>query len=643
MSIWSKLDSSLTSIYLDYLHEQERGVAAEPRHHPKVSKEGRLNVAVYFSGDLAELEALGLETTSRSPEGRASGDIHLGNLEQLAAHPAVVRIAYGREPRPILDASVPDINVRGQIWTLAGSVFSGLTGEGVIIGVIDTGIDFSHPFFRDLPNTTRILRIWDQGLRDGIDGKAPEPSMLEDPSGITYGVEYDDRMINAAVQGTSKAVKHRDCAGHGTHVASIAAGNGQGDYKYVGVAPKASLVVVKYLHPDYEPLVNYEQRFRDAVAYIIKTASALGKPFVINVSLGDSLAPHDGITVNEDFLSDRFAGATGQAFVTAAGNDAGKMPGHKGVLVDCNQHAQVLFPTGGGTTEFAIELLDTRTDRMEYNNCVAKDETGELKFRLYYPNGKTIYVSVKLPDTAEYIDGPSPDGPPVTGVFSGRRYLLRHVTETVKRISAPDFKRNLFEFTQTPNAAKEHYQGMYSVKIATTDDLEGHLYCGQPGTGDFRIDDSALTANFIVVWDRYLIGSYGGAANILTVAAYSARSSGARPVADFSSRGPLASYDGSEPLAKPDLAAPGVRVTAAHSKFAIRTTCKPNTVEMSGTSMATPHVAGAVALLLQKKPTLTTAEIIAALKNNVRTGPPPNADAVGAGLLDVKKAIDSLP
>ncbi|HYM59323.1 MAG TPA: S8 family serine peptidase [Thermoanaerobaculia bacterium] len=642
MSIWSKLDSSLTSIYLDYLHERDRGVAAEPRHHPMVPKDGRLNGAIYFSCDLAEIEALGFETTSRAPSGSASGDIHLSDLERLASHPAVVRIAYGREPKPLLDASVPDINVRGKIWTLTGSVFSGFTGAGVIIGVIDTGIDFSHPFFRDLANTTRILRIWDQGLQDGVDGKAPDKSLLEDPNGKTYGVEYDDKMINAAVQGTSKVVVHRDCNGHGTHVASIAAGNGQDKYQYVGVAPQASLVVVKYLYLDNAAPVNEEQRFRDAVCYILNTAAKLGKPVVINLSVGDSIAPHDGITVSEDFLTNKFAGATGQAFVAAASNDAGFMQYHKGAVVSKNQHARVTFGAGGGTAEIPIELLDVRTDRMEYNHCVGQDETGSLAFRFYYPNGKTINASVQLPDTTAFIAGPLLDGTPKSDAFSGRRYELRHVTETVPRHGLPNFKRNLFQFIETPNNAKEHYQGMYTLKIETTDAFEGHLYCSQ-SRGDFRIDDSAGLADNVAIEERFLIGSYGGAANILTVASYSARSGDARPVAVSSSRGPLASYDGPAPPAKPDLAAPGVKVTAAHSKFAIRTTCKPNTVEMGGTSMATPHVAGAIALLLHKKGTLTNAEIITALTTHIRTDPAPVAEEVGKGRLDAKDAIDHLP
>jgi subtilisin family serine protease len=146
------------------------------------------------------------------------------------------------------------------------------------------------------------------------------------------------------------------------------------------------------------------------------------------------------------------------------------------------------------------------------------------------------------------------------------------------------------------------------------------------------------------VEDRYLIGSWGGAANILTVAAYDAEAPGhTRPVASFSSRGPIAQYGGPAPPDKPDIAAPGVKVDAAMSSDAQRTTCKPNTTQKGGTSMATPHVTGAVALLLEKNGLLTTTQIIDTLKTHLRLVPAPVTEEVGAGRLDVKDAFDHLP
>jgi subtilisin family serine protease len=642
MSIWDKFDSTLASIYLDYLHEMKHGAVAAPRHHSLVPKNGRLNVLLHYTGDLTAIEAMGFETTSRS-KGQASGNIELSNLATLAENPAVVRLAYGREPHTMLDVSVPDINVRGQLWTLTGKTFSGWTGAGVIIGIIDSGIDFNHPFFRKLVKTTRILRIWDQGLINGAPGQDPPPAaLLTDPHGKTYGVEYTEKMINDAVQEVSDTVKHRDCNGHGTHVASIAAGDGRDEYQYVGVAPQASLVVVKFSHLDNEPPVNPHQRFKDAVSYILNFAG--NKPVVINLSLGDEMAPHDGITEGEDFLTNTFSGTIGKAFVASAGNHAGDFwAGKEREFERKNQHARLEFPAGGGRIDIRMELIDTRTNRSEYNNCKAKDETQKLSIRIYYPFGKTLTVSAQLPDTDTFIDGPALGGGPVSDTFSGRRYTMKHTTESIQRISAGLFQRNSFEFEQTANTAHEHYQGIYTLRITATDEMTAHLYC-QQRRGMFRVDDSNPLPGIVHLEDRFLIGTFGGAANILTVASYEAQpDDDERAVADSSSRGPLANYGGPDPPAKPDIAAPGVGITAAMSDFAQRTTCKPNTTKKSGTSMAAPHVTGAAALLLHHTGTLTTAEIINTLKTQLNPTPTPIAEQVGAGRLDVKKALDSLP
>lgn len=642
MTVWNKLDSSLTAIYLDYLHESERGAAASPRHHSLVPENGRLNVSLHYTGDLAAIEAIGFETTSRSKGGVASGNISLENIPALTEHSGVLRMSYGRRPKTMLDVSVPDINVRGQVWTLAGSVFTGLTGEGVIIGIIDTGIDFKHPFFRKQANTTRILRIWDQGLPSGSPGQSsPAANLLEDPAGVTYGVEYTEDMINQAIQGSSDAVRHRDCDGHGTHVASIAAGDGRDEYKYVGVAPKASLIVVKYLSLENDAPVNHEQRFRDAVSYILHVAGAT--PVVINLSLGDDTSPHDGITDGEDFLTDTFDLTTSQVFVAAAGNSAGFRRDALGNRIHKNQHARLDFPVGGGTTDIPLQLIDTRTDRMEYKHCRPEDETGPISVMIYYPFGKTISVSLELPDNLGTVAGPALGGAPVSNSFSGRRYTMQHSTESVNRRVGGTFQRNSFELVQTPNGELQHYQGTYILTVTTTDQMTAHLYCDQ-GRGDFRVDDSEPFLDIVTIEDRFLIGTYGGADNILTVASYGAHDSDGGALAASSSRGPLASYEGPAPPAKPDIAAPGLRITAAMSDFAQRTTCKPNTTTKSGTSMASPHVAGAAALLLHHTPLLTTAEIISTLKTHLRAvTAPETTEEVGAGRIDVKQAIDSLP
>ena len=155
----------------------------------------------------------------------------------------VLRLLVGEEPQLHLDASIPEIKAN-QVWTVnaATGVFSGQTGNGAIVGIIDTGIDFQHSFFTKAasPRTTRIQRIWDMGLAKKGAEKAPDPTFLGLPAGSqSYGVEYTADHINAVLQKKPGAmpVRHRDCVGHGTHVASTAAGDGRPKHKFIGVAP----------------------------------------------------------------------------------------------------------------------------------------------------------------------------------------------------------------------------------------------------------------------------------------------------------------------------------------------------------------------------------------------------------------------
>ena len=114
--------------------------------------------------------------------------------------------------------------------------------------------------------------------------------------------------------------RHRDCAGHGTHVASTAVGNGRDKYQYIGVAPEADLIIVKVLYlkkipPRWAapifPLTSCSEMQSPYILNVAKTIFS-NRPVVINCSFGSDTGPHDGFTDEEDFLTNKFAGATGQ-------------------------------------------------------------------------------------------------------------------------------------------------------------------------------------------------------------------------------------------------------------------------------------------------------------------------------------------
>ena len=334
VDFWNKFDNTLRIIYSNFLLIQKEGRENAAWIHP-VLEDGRssIHVILNYTGDLSAIEASGFETSQDEGDGRANGFVDLNQLETIADSPGVIELRYGSPPKYDLDDSVTDISARKElsgskpfVWEVDRSTgtFSGSMGENVIVGVIDTGIDFNHKvFFKNDTPETRILRIWDQGLVKEAGENSPDVSLLAGTK--TYGVEYTSDMINKVIQNKPGApkIRHRDCAAHGTHVAATAAGDGrqksflttQG-YDFVGVAPKASIIMVKHLALEKVPAeANFEQSFKDALHYILNVAKSLNLPVVINCSFGNLLGPHDGLEDQYQFLNPLFQNLTGDTEV----------------------------------------------------------------------------------------------------------------------------------------------------------------------------------------------------------------------------------------------------------------------------------------------------------------------------------------
>lgn len=182
----------------------------------------------------------------------------------------------------------------------------GLTGAGVIIGLIDSGVDYSHPEFRNSDGTTRFISIWDQTI-------AGRP-----PTGFISGTVYDREEINEALK-LSPAdrlglVPTTDLSGHGTHVLGIAAGSN------MGVAPQADLISVK-LGNAIENSFPRTTQLMTAVDYIARVAQERGQPVVINLSFGNNYGGHDGRSLLETYLND-VANRWKTSIVCGTGNEA---------------------------------------------------------------------------------------------------------------------------------------------------------------------------------------------------------------------------------------------------------------------------------------------------------------------------------
>lgn len=165
----------------------------------------------------------------------------------------------------------------------AGS--NGLTGKGILVGVVDSGVDFFHPDFRNEDGSSRILRLWDQS----INGNPPE--------GYTRGTEYtkeeiDEALVLGETEGR-RLVPSRDVSGHGTAVLGIAAGNGTvSEGVNRGVAYESDLLVVKMGNAGENSFPRTTE-LMEGIDYLVRQAAAMGKPIAINISFGNNYGSHE--------------------------------------------------------------------------------------------------------------------------------------------------------------------------------------------------------------------------------------------------------------------------------------------------------------------------------------------------------------
>ena len=238
----------------------------------------------------------------------ASITIKSKDIKTLATKPFVKRIEADNpfsKMQTMLDSSRSHNRVN-QVHAGMAPLTQSYTGKGVVVGIIDTGIDYTHPDFNDSLGKTRIQFLWDQVLSDSV---PPKP--------YNYGREWTKAEIDKG-KASSTLSTAISSYGHGTSVASAAAGNGlAASGKYKGVAPDADIIFVA-------ADLNKANANLDAAKYIYAKAALLGKPCVINMSLGDYYGSHDGRDLESQSLKTLINAQTGRSFVAAAGNGGTK-------------------------------------------------------------------------------------------------------------------------------------------------------------------------------------------------------------------------------------------------------------------------------------------------------------------------------
>ena len=471
----------------------------------------------------------------------------------------------------------------------------GNQGQGVLIGFVDTGIDYQNPLFRKEDGSSRILGIWDQTLETGV---------LDPVNGFQalYGTQYSREEIDQALAAPDPLalVPSADENGHGTFLASVAAGGEDPDQDFTGAAPKASIAMVK-LKPAKEYLRDFyliregadayqENDIMMGVAYLLHLARRFSMPLVICLGLGTNQGSHVGKSPLGLYLDDINIYA-GTAVITAAGNETGY--GH--------HYRAVTRPE---ETLQTVEL-----------NVGEKDSGFSMEF---WAQDVDIYRVGFISPTGEVVD-PLPSSTEEENVI---RFLVEQTEITVYSSIINTATGSQMIFIRF----KDPMPGIWNLTVSSALNVTGAFHIWLPSRG--FISD---TTYFLRPDPDTLVTGPGNSQYALTVSAYDHITGG---IYIHSSRG----FSRSGQI-KPELAAPGVNITGAGLRSGF--------VQRSGTSAAAAHAAGAAAILLhwgileRNDPFMNTSAIKTYLIRGAKRNPAltyPNRE-FGYGTLDLYQAF----
>ncbi len=500
-------------------------------------------------------------------------------------------------------------------------------GEGVLVGIIDVdGFDFAHPDFLDENGLTRFERIWDQG---GDARPSPSAAAALGPA-YSYGSEISQEHMNAAIAAAPglgvdawdlEPQSQMEPGSHGSHVASIAAGN-------AGVARKASIAAVLISLPDAEDLrrttFTDSSRIAHAVDYLCEIADK--RPVSINISLGTNGHAHDGSSPINRWI-DRALTIPGRCVSIAAGNagqEAAETPDDIG-------HIMGRIHTSGRVPSRGLDVLvDWIVIGEAFNESLA--DVSENEFELWYSPQDRFAVTLHSPDGLTI-------GPLEPGEFVKNRQLANGTFVSIfSELYHPANGANYISIYLSPyfngSLSAGITRGTWQVRLTGLDVRDGRFHAWierddliRAGTTAFRVPSFFSQRSNV---DDTSVSSLACGQDSIAVANLDEP---LERISITSSQGPT--RDGRQ---KPDVAAPGTNIVAANG-FA-----DPETpwLTMSGTSMASPYVAGVVALMLQAEPGLTAAQIEGIIQRTARPLPAASyawVNDAGFGRIDPKACV----
>lgn len=486
---------------------------------------------VKYSGTLNELREIGIQVVELSNE-FAILTVPESLVERLADFP---QIEYVEKPKRLFFQAANGRRV-SCVPPVQNPPFS-LFGSGVLVAIIDSGIDYTNPDFRNDDGTTRIRNLWDQTI------------MGNPPEGYLIGTEFTREQIDEAIKQPTVPMRMQivpsvDVSGHGTSVAGIAAGNGRGSRGriYRGVATQSELLVVKLGNPREEGFPRTTELMQ-AIDYVVRKALFYKQPVAINISFGNTYGSHDGTSLLERFIED-IANIWKSVICIGTGNE-GRSAGHKAGIVRENEETVIQLAVQEQEPALNLQIWKAYYDIMDISFVSPSGERiGPIQEVL-----GTQRFSVGNTELLLYYGEPSP--------YSTAQEI--YVDFLPKEVY---INSGIWEIVLTP---RKIISGNYAMWLPSENVLNpGTAFLFPTETGTLTIPSTASRTIGVGAYDA-LTFSY----------------------ADFSGRG----QRGTGRLSKPDIVAPGVNVTAP--------TTSGTYASFSGTSFATPFVTGGAALMME--------------------------------------------
>lgn len=418
-----------------------------------------------------------------------------------------------------------------------------LQGSGVMIGFVDTGIDYQNQVFRNLDGSSRIVGIWDQTIQEG-----------QPPEGMLYGTEYDKEEIDRALESEMpfEIVPSRDTQGHGTFVASIAAGGANVENQFLGAAPDSQIAVVK-LKPAKQYLREFYLIDTDApcyqendimlgVTYLHQLARKRGLPLVICIALGTNFGSHMAGAPLVGLL-DIYANTANRAVVIGAGNEADQRHHYLGEIANSSEEQEVEVRVGENSNGFCMELW---SDALNLLEIAVASPSGEQTYFFPIRSGQTQSYTFVFEQTRIFVD---------------YKVFVERLNATLIFLRFENPTEGIWKLIVKPIRIEN---GIFHIWLPVKEFLRSEVYFLEPNP-------------------NYTITEPGSALSGITVGFYDGMDNS---VAIQSGRG----YTRSERI-KPDFVAPGVNVTGAlpQNRFTART----------GSSIAAGITSGAAALFME--------------------------------------------